>query len=412
MFIQEYFQQYKNIHIVGVSGAEGSAVAEFLTDNGILPITAHDFCSKDEFRKSFYTTHLSLKPQEKEKALDRLLNSPMKINFKSHYLEGIEKADLVFVSQVWFKYSQNMPILKNLKEKGIPFKTITNLYFELCPCRIISITGTNGKTTVSRIVNNIFRIWSKVDKKSNIYFAGNDRQNIQVLNKLKEMKKDDVLILETSSTQLLLNTKISPYIGIITNITPNHIDDHGSFRNYIEAKKNLVRYQKSKDFAVLNFDNNETKKIAKEFKNNSFLFSRKKRLKNGCFILDNKITVRKNNKNTTLLSISDIPIPGNHNIENVLAAASAAYIYGIDANVIKKGISEYPGMKHRIKLLYHINNTKYYDDTQATTPEATIAAIKLFKENIILIAGGDDKGMKYKKLAEEINNKVKLLILF
>lgn len=465
MSISNQLKQYKNknIHIIGIGGAEGSAIAEFLVSNGISSITGHDFSSKRSFKKAFFNTHLSLKPKDRMGVLNHLLELPIKINFKDHYLEGIEEADMVFVSQVWFKYTQNMPILEKIKDIGVPFKTITNLYFELAPCPIISVTGTNGKTTVSRLIYSIFKEWEKTlpviptrvkqgtskrngrislfqkniyykhlndvkkgflnfirdDKllenervKSKIYFAGNDRQNIQVLDKLGEMEKENVLILETSSTQLLLNSGISPHIGIITNISPNHLDDHGSFENYIEAKKNLIRYQKKGDFAILNYNNNQTKKIAEEFQNKAFLFSIKDQLVEGCFIKDNNIIARKNNNETILLSIDDIKIPGKHNLENVLAAASCAHLYGIKPEIIKDGISKYIGIKHRLKLLYNINGIKYYDDTQATTPEATIAGIESFDGDIILLSGGDDKGMQYKKLAERINDKVKFLILF
>ena len=423
MSIVEQLKQYKNknIHIVGIGGAEGSAIAEFLVANGISSITGHDFSSKADFKKSFNNTHLSLNPKKREEALDHLLNLPIRINFKDHYLEDIEEADIVFVSQVWFKYPQNMPVLENVKDDGVSFKTITNLYFELASCPIISVTGTNGKTTTSRLIHSIFEVWEKIshlnllpqgEREKRVYFAGNDRQNIQVLDELQNMSKKDVLILETSSTQLLLNSGISPHIGAITNISPNHLDDHGSFENYIEAKKNLIRYQKKRDFAVLNFDDLQTRKIAEEFQKNAFLFSIKERLEEGCFVEDNNIIVRKNNKEIILFSTDDIKILGNHNLENVLAAVSCAYLYGIESEIIKEGVSKYTGTKHRLKLLYNIDGVKYYDDTQATTPEATIAGIESFDGDVILLAGGDDKGMKYEKMVEKISDKVKFLILF
>ncbi|MDF1497888.1 MAG: UDP-N-acetylmuramoyl-L-alanine--D-glutamate ligase [Patescibacteria group bacterium] len=414
MSIAEKLKQYKNknIHIVGIGGAEGSAIVEFLVANGISSITGHDFSEKSDFKKAFNNTHLSLKPKEREEALNHLLNLPIIINFKDHYLKDIEEADIVFVSQVWFKYPQNMPILENLKDNRIPFKTITNLYFELAPCQIISVTGTNGKTTTSRLIYSIFEKWKKENRQVKIFFAGNDRQNVQVLDKLQEMRKDDVLILETSSTQLLLNSDISPHIGVITNISPNHLDDHGSFENYIDAKKNLIRHQKKDDFAVLNYDDLQTRKIAEEFKDNSFLFSRKEKLKEGCFKDGDKIIIRKKNKEVYVLNIKDIKIPGNHNLENILAAISSAYLFGIGPEVINIGISKYTGTKHRLNLLYNIDGIKYYDDTQATTPEATVAGIESFDDDIILFAGGDDKGMNYKEMAKKINDKVRLLILF
>ncbi|MFA6097613.1 MAG: UDP-N-acetylmuramoyl-L-alanine--D-glutamate ligase [Candidatus Paceibacterota bacterium] len=402
----------KNIHIIGIGGAEGSAIAEFLVMHGITSVTGHDFSPKDDFGKAFRNTHLSLKSKERENALDHLLNLPIKINFKEDYLAGAENADIVFVSQVWFKYPQNLPKLKDLYDKGIMFKTITNLYFELAPCKIISVTGTNGKTTTSRLINSIFEVWGRGNENPEVYFAGNDRQNIQVLDKLAKMEKEDVLILETSSTQLMLNSGISPYIGVITNITPNHIDDHGSLENYIEAKKNLIRFQKKGDFAVLNYDDVYSQKFIKSVKSKVFLFSRKKKLESGCFVSDGRILAKINGKETQLLSLSDIRIPGMHNVENVLAAASAAYLYGVDPEIIREGISKYSGIKHRLKLLYNIKGVRYYDDTQATTPEATISGLDSFEGDIILLAGGDDKGMNYDALSEKICKKAKFLILF
>ncbi len=415
----------KNIHIVGIGGAEGSAIAEFLVANGISSVTGHDFSSKADFKKAFSNTHLSLKPKEREDALNHLLDLPIKINYKKNYLKDIEKADVVFVSQVWFKYPQNMPILEKLKDSGTPFKTITNLYFELAPCKIISVTGTNGKTTTARIINSIFEVYSKKQDKTKIYFAGNDRQNVQVLDKLGEMTKNDVLILETSSTQLLLNSGISPHIGVITNITPNHLDDHGSFENYIEAKKNLIRYQEASDWAVLNYDDMESRKIVNElqitnYEAGLFLFSREEELEEGCFVKDGKVIIsmrdteclKGHSVSGIICDVDDIKILGKHNLENVLAAVSVAYLYGVDPEIIKKGIVNYTGTKHRLKLLYDINGIKYYDDTQATTPEAVIAGIKSFNNDIILLAGGDNKGMKYDKMAKKINDKVKVLVLF
>ena len=493
----------KNIHIVGIGGTEGSAIAEFLVANNISSITGHDFSLRRDFKEVFCKTHLSLKLGEREKALQHLLDLPIRINFKDHYLEGIKEADIIFVSQVWFKYSQNMPILQDLKNRGVLFKTITNLYFELAPCPIISVTGTNGKTTTVRLINSIFESWVGDDgippapflkggasplsprervgvrgvvigispfrkggwgdwgkgdsitalinkispkKKPKVYFAGNDRQNVQVLDRLNEMTKNDVLILETSSTQLLLSSGISPHIGVITNITPNHLDDHGSFENYIEAKKNLIRYQGRGDFAVLNYDDAESRKIINEsriknYESRIFLFSRNITQKgstvpsprelwsqhSGCFVENGKIIIRGNSKDfrkkqkilkqvqndtSIICNINDLKILGKHNLENVLAAVSVAYLYGVDLESIRKGVVEYTGTKHRLKLLYNIAGVKYYDDTQATTPEATIAGIESFDDDIILLAGGDNKKMDYKNLAEKINSKVKLLILF
>jgi UDP-N-acetylmuramoylalanine--D-glutamate ligase len=402
----------KNIHIVGIAGAEGSAIASFLSHNVDCRITGHDFsASAEEFEKNFNNTHLSLGFDERKTELEALMNLPIRICLRDEYLSGVEEADILFVSQVWFKYPANAP-LKDLHEKGVEFKTITNLYFELASCPIISVTGTNGKTTTSNLLKSIFVLWEKKNLGRKFFFAGNDRQNIQVLDKLEDMKPEDVFLLETSSTQLVLNLKISPHIGIITNITPNHLDDHGSFENYIKAKESLIEYQGEKDFAVLNFDNEATRAIGDRHKNNCIFFSIQKELEEGCFMKEGQAIMRKNGQENILFSKSDLQIFGKHNLQNALAAASAAYLFGVDEGTVGEGIASYAGIKHRLKLIYNINGVRYFDDTQATTPEATIAGLNAFENKIILLAGGDDKGMNYQDLGKVINEKAVAVILF
>lgn len=401
----------KNIHVVGIAGAEGSAVAEFLVSKG-LSVTGHDFSADDtEFEKNFNNTHLSLKSEERAADLEHLRSLPLPINLQGNYLQGVEDADVVFVSQVWFKYPSNAP-LKPLYERGVEFKTITNLYFEFAPCPIISVTGTNGKTTTSNLLKSIFELWEKEDAPGRFYFAGNDRQNVQVLDKLEEMTERDVFLLETSSTQLVLNSQISPYIGIITNITPNHIDDHGTFENYIKAKESLIMYQGEKDFAVLNFDDAVTAEIAQRHMQNAFLFSSQKELERGCFMKGDDAIVRTVGREDIVFRRQDLKIVGGHNLQNALSAAAAAFLFGVKAETIRAGISSYSGIKHRLKLIYMIDGVSYFDDTQSTTPESTIAGINAFAEKPVLLLGGDDKGIDYKKLGEEISEKVKAVIIF
>jgi UDP-N-acetylmuramoylalanine--D-glutamate ligase len=402
----------KNIHVVGVAGAEGSAVAEFLVAKGIGNITAHDFSADEtEFEKNYNNTHLSLRPSERRAALQHLLQLPLSINLRADYLKGVEEADVVFVSQVWFKYAANAP-LKMLYDKGVEFKTITNLYFEFAPCPIISVTGTNGKTTTSNLLGSILTLWEKGQSGRHFYFAGNDRQNLQVLDQLEQMTEKDVFLLETSSTQLVLNSKISPHIGVITNITPNHLDDHGNFDNYIAAKESLIAYQHKDDFAVLSGDNEVTRQVAQRHPENAFLFSAQMQLERGCFMRGDSAVLRINNKEEILFAQSDLQLLGEHNLQNALAAGAAVYLFGLEPATIRAGIAAYSGIKHRLKLLYSIDGVNYYDDTQATTPEATLAGINAFSGPLILLLGGDDKGMDYVALGRLISEKVRAVILF
>lgn len=403
----------RNIHIVGVAGAEGSALAEFLASR--VPsssITAHDFSAdEEEFSGNFNKTHLSLKPAEREAALQKLRALPVTFHFRDTYLQDIHKADIVFVSQVWFKYAANAP-LHRLRSRGVTFKTITNLYFELAPCPIISVTGSNGKTTTANLLKHILSEWEKNRPGRQFYFAGNDRGNVQVLENLEEMTPQDVLLLETSSTQLVLHSGISPHIGVLTNLSPNHLDDHGTFAKYIAAKEEMFNYQKPEDFAVVNFDNAPARELGERHRRNVFYFSSVSELERGVFIRA-EVAFLKNSESPALelFHQSDLKIFGEHNLQNALAAAAAAYLFGATQEEIHAGVSAYPGIKHRLKLLYNLGGIRYVDDTQATTPEATIAGLRAFQEDIFLLAGGDNKGMEYAELGKIINQKAKALIL-
>lgn len=404
--------QGKNIHIVGVAGAEGSAIATFLANNvANVQLTGHDLASNDEdFAQQFFKTHLSLKAEERQQALADLKALPMYLCLGVRYLSDIQEADIIFVSQVWFKYPQNLPILEDLRNSGVVFKTITNLYFELSSCKIVSVTGTNGKTTTSNFLNQILKIWCQ-KQQLNFYFAGNDRQNIQVLDELSNMQVNDIFLLETSSTQLLLNSGISPHVGVITNITPNHLDDHGTFDNYISAKENLLRYQYTTDWAVLNYDNVHTREMGGRC-HQVVYFSTKEILSVGGFLQADRVVMRYQSREVELFDLGDLQVLGVHNVQNALAAACAAFCLGVEESVIREGIRAYRGIKHRLQLLYKIHNVQYIDDTQATTPEATMAGVGAFSEKIILVLGGDNKGMNYKNLGQCINQQVSAVILF
>lgn len=434
----------KKIHIVGASGTEGSAVLEFLAKNGIENITAHDFSAdEEELKRNFLKTHLWLRGKEKLKAFEEFLKLPINLKLKDKYLEAVPDADLVFVPSSWYLYKPNFPALEKAKEKGIEFSSLTKLYFELAKGKIISITGTKGKGTTSRLV---YEILLKSGKKRNIYLAGNDRRSAQELDKISKMGKDDILILETSNRQLMIDLARSPDIGVITNISPDHIDEHGSFEKYIQVKKSLFRYMEKDGIAVLNYDNEITKNFGEELARRGakvFFFSRKSNVENGAYVENGKIYLFGNRVSKLakeeICDLADIKLIGGHNIENVLAAVLAGYLAGAKPEEIKKAIRDFRGLPHRIEFIGEysgvhpvksrgagisqnaklFNGVKFYDDLASTNPDSTIAAIKTMDDlrlkikdlRIILIAGGDDKGMDYAGLVKEIIDKVNILIL-
>ncbi len=411
MTVSDFVKNLKNkkIHIVGLSSSEGSAIALFLSKNGIQnsQIIAHDFCDEfNNFKRSFNNNHVAYSKEEKEIKLNNIINLNLKLFFKNDYLHNIENADIIFVSQNWFNYSCNFPYLQNAQKKNITFMNITELYFTLVPCPIIAVTGSNGKTTTSNLIYQILK--STPDK---TFFTGNDRYAKQILEDINLITANDKLVMEISNRQLI-NFKSIPQIAVITNVLPNHIDEHGSYENYIETKFNLFANQTSENFAVINFDNPITYSFSSRIKSKILPFSRKTIFKeNGIYENNGIIFLNINGKINSICDINEINLQGEHNIENTLAAIGGSFLAGANITQIKKAIKEFTGVKNRIELIRKINDISYYNDLASTSPQATIAALQALKNNIILIAGGHDKGMDYKELSDEIKLRVKKLIL-
>ncbi len=431
----------KNIHIVGLSGTEGAQLALFLRAKGCVNLTAHDFCDKEKFRENFLMFHGALEIEDRKNYFEKINALPIKKCFKENYLESIEKADLVFVSQGWYLYEFNKPKLFELKDKGIPFYTILNLYLSICKAKTIGITGSNGKTTTSRLIWEILKEnttpLAPLSKQQNqsppdpalredlggffVLYVGNDRNAVQDLFRVEALEEKDFLVLEISNRQLKLIKDQSPNIGIITNITPNHINEHDSFEEYAYQKSKVWSFQKEGDFAIVNFDDNVSRQCldtktpliplvrGTKILNKSMIIRFSIKEKADVYIKNNQIFVH----DEYILDLSDIKIPGKHNVENVLAAIAATYFAGIKPTVIREAVSQFTGVEKRLEFVGEVDWIKFYNDLSSTTPVSTIAAIKAFEDakSITLILGGDDKNLKYEDLIKVINEKVDTLIL-
>lgn len=296
------------------------------------------------------------------------------------------------------------PKLQKSKAAGSAVTSEMEIFFDLCPCPIIGITGSDGKTTVTSIIGQMLK-----NSGFNVHIGGNIGKPL--LPEIKHIQKSDIAVTELSSFQLASMRK-SPDIAVITNISPNHLDVHKDMHEYIEAKKQIIYHQNAFSKAILNYDNTETRRIAEFVRGKVIFFSRKEKLSNGVWINSkNEIIISENKKDTTIMNISDIKIPGNHNIENYLAAI--ACVYGmVSAGNILETAQNFGGVPHRIEFVRNLNGVSYYNDSIASSPTRTICGtLSLFKENIILIAGGYDKNIPFDELAEQILQKVSVLIL-
>lgn len=289
-------------------------------------------------------------------------------------------------------------------EKGAIITSEMEIFFDVCPCPIIGITGSDGKTTVSTLIYKMLK-----SEGITTHLGGNIGSPL--LTKVPKMKKSDIAVVELSSFQLI-SMRRSPEIAVVTNISPNHLDVHKDMAEYINAKKQILLHQNAFSKAVLNFDNPETRKMKDITRAKTIFFSRLNKLENGVWLDDSGNIVMSDGKNDKIIiNTSEIKIPGYHNIENYMTAIAAVSDF-VSPEKIKETANSFFGVEHRIEFVGKINGVTYYNDSIASTPNRTIKGVlSLFDKKIILIAGGYDKNIPFDSLAEKITDKVSSLIL-
>ncbi len=288
------------------------------------------------------------------------------------------------------------PSIVKCKEQGSIITSEMEVFFEICPAKIIAVTGSDGKTTTTTLIHTMLK-----EAGYKAHLGGNI--GTPLMTKAEEMSDSDYAVLELSSFQLHTMKK-SPKIAVITNITPNHLDWHTDYNEYIEAKKNIMLYQGKDDVLVTNAENEVTREIGKSAKGKNISFSSKNSA--DVYIKEGIIYVG----NNEVLNISDIKIPGKHNVENYMTAIAA--VYGlVNKETIQNVAKNFGGVPHRIELVRTIDGVRYYNSSIDSSPNRTINTLNVFKEPVVLIAGGKDKGIPYDEIGEPIVNHVKTLIL-
>ena len=289
-------------------------------------------------------------------------------------------------------------------KKGVILTSEIEMVLKLAPCKIIGVTGTEGKTTTTSL---IYEICKKAGY--NCFLGGNIGKPI--FTKINQMKPEDIVILELSSFQLMGMT-VSPNIAVVTNVFPDHLNVHKSYEEYQDAKKSIFRNQTEEGIVILNKDNEITEKFADEVKGKTIFFSSTKKLKNG-YVYDREdgfIKKCTDGKCEKILNKNDIKLRGVHNYENICSALAATETVASKEAQIE-AVKNFKGVEHRLEFVREIDGVKYYNDSIGTSPASTIAGLNAFDENIILLAGGSDKGLDYKEIGEVIAKKVGTLIL-
>ena len=315
------------------------------------------------------------------------------------YLQNIQ-ADIVFRSPGTPFYKEE---LCRLRENGTVLTSEMEVFFDLCPCNTIAVTGSDGKTTTTTIISEMLKAAGKT-----VHLGGNIGKPL--LPEIENILPDDWAVVELSSFQLISMRK-SPDIAVVTNLAPNHLDIHKDMQEYIDAKKNIVLHQNAFSKAVLNLDNEIADSFSESVRGQLAKFTVKEPLFNGAYLDGTKIIYSDFGKTTEVMDYRDIKIPGMHNVENYLAAISA--VWGIvDVDTIVSVAKTFGGVAHRAEFVREFKGVKYYNDSIASSPTRTaLGTLSLYKKKIIIIAGGYDKHIPYEPLGPVINDKVKVLIL-
>ncbi|MCX7709618.1 MAG: UDP-N-acetylmuramoyl-L-alanine--D-glutamate ligase [Clostridia bacterium] len=376
----------KKVAVLGI-GVSNIPLIRYLSAFGV-DITAFDKTGKEQL----------------EQVIKDFEGTSVKFSVGEGYLQNLKGFDVIFRTPgIRF----DIPELVAEKERGAEITSEMEVFFDLCPAQIIAVTGSDGKTTTTTLIYNILK-----EEGYNCWLGGNI--GTPLLSRIEEIKESDKVVLELSSFQLHTMKK-SPEVAVITNLSPNHLDVHKSMEEYVDAKKNIFRFQDDrKGFGkiktVLNYDNDITRSFAQEVKNESVFFSRVNEIKEGAAFKGGQLLYIKDGKETEIVKAEDIVIPGVHNIENYLAAAAATIDY-VKPETIRKVATTFKGVEHRIELVRELNGVKFYNSSIDSSPSRTIAALNTFKQKVILIAGGKDKGIPYDEIGDPILEKVKCLVL-
>ena len=319
-----------------------------------------------------------------------------KLSLGAGYLDGV-RADIVFRTPGMHPAN---PALERLRELGAKVTSEMQVFFELCPCQIIAITGSDGKTTTTTIVSELLKAEGKT-----VWLGGNI--GTPLLSYVPEMKPEDFAVVELSSFQLMDMTR-SASRAAITNITPNHLDVHKDMEEYIQAKMNVFRFQGEDGLLVVNADDEITASVRGV--GETRYFSRREVLENGVFLENGVIFRAGNGKTENVMDVSDVLLPGIHNVDNYMTAIAVTDGL-VSRETIRHVARTFGGVEHRIELVREKNGVRFYNDSIASSPTRTIAGLRSFEERVILIAGGYDKKIPFDVLGPEVCRHVKRLYL-
>ena len=376
----------KRVLILGAA-RQGLALARWLSIHGAR-VTLSDMRSAEDLRV----------------ARQSLAEYPIEWALGGHPLELLDSTDVLCPSG---GVPLTLPIIAEAVKRGIPLSNDSQIFMAVVPCKTIGITGSAGKTTTTTLVGNM----AKNSYGDKAYIGGNIGDPL--INYVDDMRFDDIAILELSSFQLEQMT-ISPKIAAILNITPNHLDRHGTMEAYTAAKARILEFQSDKDMAVLGRDDKGAWSLRDQVKGKLFTFSLHELDEglNGAYYQDGLLNLRDGNAYLPLMLREKIFVRGDQNVANVLAAFTIGHAAGFPLDRMLEAVEEFRGVPHRLELVREWNGVRWYNDSTATAPERSMAAIRAFDEPIVLMLGGRDKDLPWEDLMQLVNERVNHVVLF
>ncbi len=372
----------KNVAFIG-TGVSHTELISLFRDKGI-GVTVCDKRSADKFQETY----------------DALSAKGVQFRLGEDYLDTLTDFDVVFRTPGMYF---NNPALTKAREAGVVITSEMEVFFDLCPCKIYAVTGSDGKSTSTTLIAEILAAAGKtVHKGGNIGRA--------LLPIIESISEEDAAVVELSSFQLI-SMRRSPDTALITNITPNHLDVHGTMEEYTECKTHLLAHQNAFSRAALNLDNEGTRALAPMVRGKLNWFTRREIPERGAFLReDGMLCYTEKGKVTPVVHKDDIRIPGMHNVENFLGVIAALWGDAAIADFVKVA-KEFGGVEHRIEFVREVNGVKWYNDSIATSPTRVLAGLRSFDKKIIVLAGGYDKKIPFEPMAETVCERVKVLIL-
>ena len=379
---------WKDTRVLVLGAArQGLALARWLSLHG-AKVTLSDVRSADELRV----------------ARESMAEYPIQWVLGGHPLELLDSTDVLCLSG---GVPLTLPIAVEAVKRGIPLSNDSQIFMEVVPCKTVGITGSAGKTTTTTLVGNM----AKNTFGDKAYVGGNIGNPL--INYVDDMKADDIAILELSSFQLDQMT-ISPNVAVILNITPNHLDRHGSMEDYTAAKARILAFQSKDDIAILGRDDQGAWSLRAKVKGKLFTFSLHELEAglDGAYYQDGLLNLRKGNSYLPLIVSEKIQLRGYHNVLNVLAAFTIGHAAGFPLDAMLEAVEEFRGIPHRLELIRELRGVRWYNDSMATAPERSLAAIRSFDEPIVLLLGGRDKDLPWEELMQLVSGRVDHVVLF